>query len=82
MCRNNQLWVWWNRLLVTPDPILNAAFETPVVVNTPYFPINSAQPIGKMVFRLWPGATVRQIEVRDQLTNFNEFSFGQLKLSS
>lgn len=82
MCRNSQLWVWWNRLLITPDPILNAAFATPVVVNTPYFPINSAQPIGKMVFRMWPGATVRQIEVRDQLTNFNEFSFGQLKLSS
>lgn len=82
MCRDNQLWVWWNRLLITPDPVLNAAFATPVVVNTPYFPIDSAQPIGKVVFRLWPGATLRQVEVRDQLTNFNEFSFGQLKLTS
>ena len=82
MCRNNQCWVWWNRLLITPDPILNAALPTPVVVNTPYFPINSAQPIGKVVFRLWPGATMRQVEVRDQLLNFNEFTFGQLKLSS
>jgi hypothetical protein len=82
MCRNNQLWVWWNRLLVTPDPVLNAALPTPTVVNTPYFPINSAQPIGKVVFRLWPGATMRQVEVRDQLINFNEFTFGQLKLTS
>lgn len=82
MCRNNQLWVWWNRLLITPDPILNAALPTPVAINAPFFPINSAQPIGKVVFRLWPGATMRQVEIRDQLTNFNEFTFGQLKLTS
>lgn len=82
MYRDSQLWVWWNRLLITPDPILNAALPTPVTVNTPYFPVESAQPIGKVVFRLWPGASMRQVEVRDQLINFNEFSYGQLKLTS
>jgi hypothetical protein len=82
MCRDNQLWVWWNGLLVTPDPVQSSKLPTPVAVNTPYFPINSALPIGKVVFRMWPGASMRQVEIRDQTVNFNEFSFGQLKLTS
>jgi hypothetical protein len=81
MYRQNQMWIWWNKLLVTPDPILTSKLPTPVVVNTPYFPVESAATIGKVIFRLWPGTVIRQIEVRDQLKQFNEFSYGQLTLS-
>ena len=81
MYRQSQIWVWWNKLLVTPDPILTSALEPAVVVNTPYFPAESATPIGKVGFRLWPGAIVRQVEIRDRLVNFNEFAYGQLRLT-
>lgn len=82
MYRGSQIWIWWNRLLITPDPILSSALEPAVVVTTPYFPAESATPIGKVGFRLWPGAVIRQVEIRDRLTNFNEFSYGQLRLIS
>lgn len=81
MYRGNQLWVWWNKMLITPDPILNAAMPTPVAVNTPYFPVDSLRPVGKVAFRLWPGTILRQVDVRDQLVQFNEFTNGQLKLA-
>lgn len=81
MYRQNQIWVWWNKLLVTPDPVLTSALEPAVVVNTPYFPAESATPIGKVGFRLWPGAIIRQVEIRDRLVNFNEFAYGQLRLT-
>lgn len=82
MYRGNQIWVWWNRLLVTPDPTESSGLSSPVVVNTPYFPVVSPTPIGKIGFRLWPGAIIRQVEVRDRLTHFNEFAYGQLTLIS
>lgn len=82
MYRQNQVWVWWNKLLVTPDPVQTSLLEPPVVVNTPYFPAESTAPIGKVGFRLWPGSIIRQVEIRDRLANFNEFSYGQLKLIS
>lgn len=82
MYRQSQIWVWWNRLLITPDPVASSGLTPPVVVNTPYFPVTSTTPIGKVGFRLWPGAIIRQVEVRDRLVNFNEFAYGQLKLIS
>jgi hypothetical protein len=75
MVRDNQLWVWWNNLLISPDPILTSQLPTPVAINTQYWPI-SKLPIGKVGFRLWPGATLRDISVNDQLDFFNEFTLG------
>lgn len=82
MYRGSQLWIWWNGLLITPDPTLSAALPTPVAVSTPYFPVEPLSPSGKLAFRLWPGAVVREIEVRDKLVLFNEFTNGQLRLGT
>lgn len=82
MYRNGELWVWWNGLLVPPDPTASAALPTPVAVSTPYFPVSPLNEVGKVGLRLWPGATVREVEVRDQLVLFNEFTHGQLELTS
>lgn len=82
MYRDGQLWVWWNTLLVPPDPSLTAALPTPVSVNTPYFPVDPQIEVGKVGLRLWPGAIIREVEIRDQMLSFNEFVHGQLQLSS
>lgn len=82
MYRDSQIWIWWNRLLVNPDPVLSAALATPVVVNTPYFPVTSPTTMGKVALRLWPGAVVREVEVRDQSQKINEYMYGQLELTS
>jgi len=82
MYRDGQLWIWWNRLLIPPDPSLSAALSTPVAVSTPYFPVTTVFQVGKVGFRLWPGAVIREIEVRDQLSGFNEFVNGQLELNA
>jgi hypothetical protein len=81
MYRDGQIWVWWNTLLVPPDPSLSAALPTPVSVTTPYFPVDPLLEVGKMGLRLWPGSIVREVEVRDQLLSFNEFVYGQLELN-
>lgn len=81
MYRDNEMWVWWNGMLVTPNTAASAALPTPVGVNTPYFPVTSDLTVGKVGLRLWPGAVVREFEVRDQLEQFNEFKYGQLELS-
>jgi len=82
MYRDEQIWVWWNGLLIPPDPTESAKLPVPVVVNTPYFPVESTVEYGKVALRLWPGATVRKAEIRDQNLGFNEFSYGQLEISS
>jgi len=82
MYRDDQLWVWWNNLLVPPDPTLSAQLPTPVAVTTPYFQIQSPISLGKVVLRLWPGTTFREMEIRDQALAFNEFVHGQLELST
>jgi len=80
MKRGSQLWVWWNNLLVTPSAEGSAELPTPVAVSTPYFPISSL-PVGKVGLRMWPGAVIRDVEVRDQNEGFNEFMLGQLKIN-
>lgn len=80
--RDNQLWVWWNKLLVPPDPTESAALPTGVAVSTPYFPVTSPVDVGKIIFRLWPGTKLREIDIRDQAVQFNEFVHGQLELST
>lgn len=82
MYRDGQLWIWWNGLLVPPDPSLTATQTNPVNVTTPYFPVDPTIALGKVGFRLWPGAILREVEVRDQLIGFNEFTYGQLELST
>jgi len=82
MYRDEQIWVWWNGLLIPPDPDASANLPVPVVVNTPYFPVNSTVEYGKIAMRLWPGATLRKMEIRDQTLGFNEFTYGQLEISS
>jgi hypothetical protein len=82
MYRDEQIWIWWNRLLIPPDATESSTLPTPVAVNTPYFPVASTIEVGKIAMRLWPGAVLRKIEVRDQPVGFNEFTYGQLEISS
>lgn len=82
MVRDDQVWVWWNKLLIPPSTAASAALATPVSVSTPYFPItqNPNQLYGKSGARLWPGSKVRRMDVRTQLTIFNEFTYGNLEI--
>lgn len=83
MLRDGQIWIWWNHLLIPPSATLSAGLPTPVEITTPYFPITqtSTKSFGKVGFRMWPGATIRRMDVRTQLTLFNEFVYGQLEVS-
>lgn len=90
MCRDNQLWVWWNEMLVPPDAVENANISpSPVMeVDNPYFDLSgdsnqgvTPAPVdGKVGFRLWPGAKMRNVVIRDQSIGFNELSHGQLEV--
>lgn len=83
MVRDNQVWIWWNQLLVPPSATLSSTLPTPVTIDTPYYPIEFSQyrPFGKMGARLWPGATIRRFDVRTQISLFNEFTYGQLEVT-
>jgi|19_taG_2_1085344.scaffolds.fasta_scaffold00118_4 hypothetical protein len=83
MVRDDQVWIWWNQLLIPPSTTLSASLPTPVTIETPYFPITQDvdKESGKTGLRLWPGAKVRRMDVRTQLTLFNEFTYGQLEVS-
>lgn len=83
MLRDNQVWIWWNRLLVPPSQPLSADLDTPVAIDTPYFTIDTDvnRTHGKVGMRLWPGATVRRLGVKTQVSVFNEFVYGQLEVS-
>lgn len=78
MIRDGQLWIWWNKLLVPPDPDSNAVLPSPVTINTPYFNVNDGY--GKIGLRMFPGAKVRSCELRTQTIQFNEFVNGNLKI--
>lgn len=77
MRRGNQVWVWWNGLLIPPDPTQSAALPSPVSVATPYYPL-SANAIGKVGVRMWPGSTLRRYEVRSKQRNFGEVTYGSV----
>lgn len=83
MVRDNQLWIWWNQLLIPPSSILSATLPTPVSISTPYYPIplNQNRAYGKMGVRMWPGASLRRFDVKTQITLFNEFNYGQLEVT-
>jgi len=80
MYRDSQCFIWWNGLLVPPDQDASLQLPDPVVVNTPYFPLISNVEIGKVGMRMWPGATVRKIEIRDQASQISEYQYGQLQM--
>lgn len=83
MLRDNQVWIWWNKLLIPPSSTLSQSLPTPVTIDTPYFPIeqDANKQFGKCGVRLWPGATIRRMDVRTQITLYNEFVYGQLEVS-
>lgn len=82
MVRDSQVWIWWNDLLVPPSTTLSAALPSPVNISTPYFNIDSDdyRQFGKYGMRLWPGAKVRRIDLRTQLTQRSEYTLGQLEI--
>jgi hypothetical protein len=79
--KDTQLWMWWNNLLIPPSVLDCAALPTPVATNTPYFPLMGQLDVGKVGLRLWPGAKVRAVEVRDQAVAMSVFSHGQLEIT-
>lgn len=83
LVRDDQLWIWWNRLLIPPSTTLSAVLPTPVTINTPYFPIivNPNKQFGKNGLRMWPGAKLRRVDIRTQATVFSEFTYGQLEIT-
>jgi hypothetical protein len=82
MYRDGEVWLWWNGLLIPPDTLLCSKLTTPVAVNSPYFPINPQLSIGKVALRMFPGAIMRSMEVRDQQVLYNEFLHSQLQLTT
>lgn len=82
MYRDGQVWIWWNGMLVPPDPTLSAALPTPVAISTPYFPVTPQLPIGKVAIRMFPGAIVRSMEIYNQNIGFNEYTHKQLELTT
>ena len=82
MVRDEQVWIWWNDLLIPPSTTLSAALATPVTISTPYFVIDtdSNRQYGKNGLRLWPGSKVRRMDVRSQLSTHSEFTLGQLEI--
>ena len=82
MVRDDQVWIWWNQLLIPPSSTLSANLATPVVIDTPYFPItvDPNRQFGKFGCRMWPGTTLRRFDLRTQITIFSEFSYGQLEV--
>lgn len=82
MHRDDQVWIWWNRLLVPPSSILSRDLPTPVLIDTPYFTTttNVTKQFGKYGVRMWPGATLRAMDIRSQSNLYSEFTYGQLSL--
>lgn len=82
MVRDDQVWVWWNELLIPPSTSESANLSTPVSVDSPYFPVtvDSNNQFGKYGCRLWPGSIMRRYDLRTQLTTFSEFTRGQLSV--
>ena len=84
MLRDNQVWIWWNGLLMPPSASLSSQLPVPVILDSPYFPITESDNMefGKMGVRMWPGATMRRMNVRNQIINFSEFKYGQLQVTN
>lgn len=77
---DNQVWMWWNDLLMAPSQALSAVLAFPVDISTPYFPIQDEVQYGKFGLRLWPGAKLRRFIVRSRPTRFSTTTLGQLEI--
>lgn len=82
MVRDDQVWIWWNQLLIPPSTTLSSSLPSPVSVDTPYYPIDvdPNRQFGKFGCRMWPGSTLRRFDLRTQMTIFSEFTYGQLEV--
>lgn len=69
MVIEDKLWVWWNGLLLPPN---SSSF------STPYYPIFGTY--GKLGLRLWPGAVIRRVVIKDALEYFSQYTNGQLQI--
>mgnify|MGYP003642577187 FL=1 len=83
MVRDDQVWIWWNQLLIPPSTTLSAVLPTSVDISTPYFPIiiDPNNQYGKSGLRMWPGAKLRRMDIRTQITMYSEFTYGQLEVT-
>lgn len=83
MVRDDQVWIWWNQLLIPPSTTLSSVLPTPVDINTPYFPVtlDPNNQFGKNGLRMWPGAKLRRMDIRTQITMYSEFTYGQLEVT-
>jgi hypothetical protein len=81
MQRGNQVWIWWNGLLIPPGTDASGILPTPVAVSTPYFPIVRETPMGKFGMRMFPGCKLRRVVVRGYDRAFSEYTHGQLELA-
>ena len=81
ICREDQVWVWWNELLLPPSGTLSAQLAQPVSVSSPFFPIPTQTNQGKYGVRMWPGSYLRRLTVKSQLTSMSELRYGQLEIS-
>lgn len=77
MQRGSEVWIWWNGLLVPPNSDLS---DVTTEIDTPYFPVSLTESYGKFGMRMWPGASVRKVEVNGQVSNYSEYIHGQLSL--
>jgi intein/homing endonuclease len=82
MLIDDQVWIWWNDMLVPPNPTLSSSLQTPAVFSepTPYFSIENTK-YGKFGCRLWPGMRIRRVNMKAQNTYYNQFMLGQLDVS-
>lgn len=77
---DQQLWLWWNGLLMAPNSIDSGLLATPVDIATPYYPITDVVEYGKFGVRLFPGAKIRRFIVRSKPIKFSQYSLGQLEV--
>ena len=82
MVRDDQVWVWWNKLLIPPDPTESASLPSPVAITNPYFsiPLDIYNNFGKFGVRMFPHSTLRRFDIRTQQTSMSEFAYGQLNI--
>jgi len=82
MVRDDQLWVWWNKLLIPPDAKESAALPSPVKITNPHFtiPYDSTNAFGKYGVRMFPLSSLRRVDIRAQMTLMSEFAYGQLDI--
>lgn len=78
MIRNEQLWIWWNGLLIPPNVEENTALPNPIVDGMPFYPVQKGT--GKVGLRMFPGSKLRSIKLYSKVQLYNEFSNGNLNI--